>query len=649
MLWNHAALKVLDVRRTILQPGEHVHGYQLPASVFVYARGRAQILLDNIVYAADKCHICHAGKGTFLDIVNVSETFEYFMVFYKAVLTLPSRKELLRLQERSNPFNQQFGFVPRQPLALFSRMEDMHRLWMQMDMLGKFHVKAIFHQMIYEWLEQVQEQGGEMTGPEPVGQAIRYMQEHYAEQMTLQGLAELLDCNARQLQRLFKAKVGMGPMDYLIQLRLSRAKSLLQHTDVPLAQIAEDIGYMDSYYFGRIFKKHIGVSPGRFREQFSQAERCRHNPLQPSQLPIVPSKLQSYSELSEDENHFQERGGNPRYTYSGTRASIAVSFILTLSLLLSVCALPTLASARSVYESRTSPTDATLKGSAVVQAERKIDHARGQLTLGQTPDHIIVLDAQYIDQLLALGKQPCGSVITTSDASTFPAYVSHMLDDVKVMGTKEKPDLEAIRLAAPDLIVCTELQAEVYDELVKIAPTLQLERNADWRSTLRTFGQILGKEQEVPDVLAAYNEKAALLRRELAARLGSETVALIRPRDNQLRLHTQAHRTADILYGDLGMQPPVCASAEMPSSRWTTLEELQNVDHLFLLTDDSNCELIGEYCKSEGWKRLRAVQANHVYTVNTTMWIGYYGPIAIDLIVDEIAESLLRHGPLQSR
>lgn len=59
-------------------------------------------------------------------------------------------------------------------------------------------------------LHQLEEQGSEMTGPEPALQAIRYMQERYAEQMTLQGLAELLDCNGRQLQRLFKAKVSMG-------------------------------------------------------------------------------------------------------------------------------------------------------------------------------------------------------------------------------------------------------------------------------------------------------------------------------------------------------------------------------------------------------------------------------------------------------
>ncbi|WP_161404934.1 helix-turn-helix domain-containing protein [Paenibacillus silvestris] len=660
LLWNHAALKVLDVRRTIMQPGESIHAYQLPASVFLYAtRGKAQLLLDNSMYSADKCHVCHAGKGTFLDIVNVLETFEYFMVFYKAVLALPARKELLRLQEKSNPFKLQFGFMPQHSLSLFLQMEEMHQQWTQLGPLEKFHVKALFHQFVYEMLHQLQEQGREMTVPEPALQAIRYMQEHYAEQMTLQGLAELLDCNGRQLQRLFKAKVSMGPMEYLMQVRLGKAKSLLQHTDVPIAEIAEDVGYTDSYYFSRIFKKHVGVSPGRFREKSARADFRRHNPWVLSQLPIVPSKLQKYSGLSEDEYHYQEVGGGMSavYPYSVPKSSIAIGFMLTLALLLSVCSGPAPISAQAngsaAYTKRTLVQSSAVVGKTAesnavraVHTTRTITHLKGELPLDTIPERIVVLDAQYTDQLLALGRQPVGSVIATSDVSEFPAYVSHQLSGIKLMGTKERPDLEAIQQAEPDLIICTEFQADRYDELAQIAPTLLLDRNADWRCTLHTFGQILDKEQEVPDVLAAYEHKIATLQTALASKLGRETVALIRPRDHQIRLHTTAHRTADILYSELGIQAPDFANDSEISSKWVSLEDLQQVDRLLVLTDDSNTELIGEYQKSEIWQGLRAVQANQVYSVNTTMWIGYYGPIAIDLILDEIAEAFLQENLL---
>ncbi|BFT69302.1 helix-turn-helix domain-containing protein [Paenibacillus sp. P36] len=659
LLWNHAALKVLDVRRTILQPGESIHGYQLPASVFLYAsRGRAQLLLDHTVYSADKCHVCHAGKGTFLDIVNVMETFEYFMVFYKAVLALPARKDLLRLQEKNNPFKWQFGFMPQRSLSLFLQMEEMHQQWTQLGALEKFHVKALFHQFVYVMLQQLQEQGGEMTSPEPVGQAIRYMQERYAEQITLQGLAELLDCNGRQLQRLFKAKVSMGPMEYLMQVRLGKAKSLLQHTDVPITEIAEDVGYTDSYYFSRIFKKHVGVSPGRFREKSGQADFGRQNPLVLSRLPIVPSKLQKYSGLGEDEYHYQDLGrGMAAYADSSPKSSIAVGFMLTLALLLSVCSGPAAVSAQadgsSAYTKRALVQSSAVVGGTsestaitAVHTTRTITHLKGELPLDKIPENIVVLDAQYIDQLLTLGKQPVGTVIATSDVSEFPAYLSHQLSGIQLMGTKEKPDLEAIKLAEPDLIICTEFQAHKYDELAQIAPTLLLDRNADWRSTLQTFAQILDKEQEVPDVLVSYEHKIATLQAALASKLGGETVALIRPRDHQIRLHTIAHRTADILYGDLGIQAPDCAKDKESSSKWISLESLQHVDRLLVLTDDSNKELISEYQKSEEWQRLRAVQANQVYSVNTTMWIGYYGPIAIDLILDEIAEAFLQENLL---
>ncbi len=129
----------------------------------------------------------------------------------------------------------------------------------------------------------------------------------------------------------------------------------------------------------------------------------------------------------------------------------------------------------------------------------------------------------------------------------------------------------------------------------------------------------------------------------MADKLNGQTVALIRPRDNMIRLHTTGHRTAEILYRDLGLSAPKMAVNNEQTSLPISLEVMPelNADHLFVLKDDSNTELTDEFQKTSVWKGLNAVQANQVYTVNTTMWIGYYGPIAINLVVDEIAEALL--------
>ncbi|MFC5652657.1 ABC transporter substrate-binding protein [Paenibacillus solisilvae] len=653
LLWNYAALRVLDVRRAALHPGENLSAYQLPASVFLFStRGKARVLLDNIEFEADNCYVCHADKGAFLDIEQVSEPFEYYLVFYKAVIAMPNFRELARLQQSSNPFQEQYGLAPHYPIPLFMRIEQMYQKWQQSGNLEPLHVKALFHQFVYELLLQLQQQGCETKRPSLVNQAARYIQEHYAEPITLKALAALLDSSERQLQRQFKAMLGSGPMEYLIQVRLDKAKTLLQDTDFPLKEIAEAIGYTDSYYFSRMFKKYIGVSPSLYKEQARQTADSRHNPSRLSRLPIAAGRSRRYSVI-DDDNHYQYKSGGAIHMYRSSKAALAISLVLSLALMLSACSGTTGTNTNSGGSSTNSVNAQTAdtgqannaKGEVAAESSkpRTIKHLKGDLVLEQTPEKIAVLDPQYIDQMMVLGEQPIGSVIATTDKTQFPEYLADKLVDVKVLGTKDEPNVEAIVAAAPDLIICTEFQDKIYDKLVKIAPTIMLDRNEDWRTTLLTVGQIVDKEQEAQKVLDDYDKKVTDLKAALVGKLKGQTVALLRPRDKMVRLHTTSHRTAEILYKDLGLTAPKMAVDAENTSKSISLEVLPelNADHLFLLKDDSNAELTDEFQKTSIWKGLSAVKANQVDTFNTTLWIGYYGPIAINLVVDEIAKALL--------
>ncbi len=620
LLWNHASLKVLDVRHVTLHPGDSLCAYQLPASVFLLTtRGVGQVLLDGIAYAADKSLVCHAGKGAILEIGEVEEALEYYMVFYKAVLTMPCRRELLRMYQTSNPFRAQYAFAPPCPLPLFSKVEQMHRQWQQSGALEKFHVKALFHLFAYDLLQQSQTLGGGTAQPQLITQAIRYLEERYAEPITLNSLAAALHCSARQLQRLFKARLNVGPMEYLIQVRLQQAKALLKHTNATLTQIAEAVGYMDSYYFSRMFKKYTGMSPRQYKEQAGDREHRRQIPLHQSRSSIVPESAQLYSGTAGDDNN-SHRDGEVIHKHTRSKAKVQ----------------PTVSSG----EART--TDLT-GSTATASMRRIIKHQKGEWVLEQKPEKIVVLDYQYIDQLLKLDVQPIGSVIPTIESPAYPDYMTGKLTDIKVLGTKEEPDLEAIVQVAPDLIICTAFQEHLFEELVKIAPTLMFDRNEDWRTTLLAFGSIVGKEQMAQNVLDRYQTRIADLKAALTVKLVGQTVALIRPRDRMIRLQTTKHRTARILYGDLGMSPPPMAMDSTKTSSSISLEAMPalNADHLIVLQDDSNTELVEEYQQTAIWKNIPAVQANQVYTVNTTKWVGYYGPIAINQIVDEVAEALL--------
>lgn len=272
-----------------------------------------------------------------------------------------------------------------------------------------------------------------------------------------------------------------------------------------------------------------------------------------------------------------------------------------------------------------------------------VKHMKGEVTLEQKPEIIAVLDTKFVDQLVVLGEQPAGSVTAAGSDTDFPEYLLDQLGDVKVLGTRDEPNMEAVLALNPDLIIATDFQEEVYDSLNKIAPTIMLNFYEDWRVTLDTIGKIVDKQAEAQAVEQAYDTKVAGLKEQLAAKLGEQTVALIRPRDEGIRVHTPQHRTGAILYNDLGLNAPVATTKVDDTAYEIPLEVLGDVDadHYFLLSDALFSGAVEEMLATNTWRSLEPVKNNHVYNVDSTMWIAYYGPIAINLIVDQAAAALL--------
>jgi AraC-like DNA-binding protein len=88
--------------------------------------------------------------------------------------------------------------------------------------------------------------------------------------LTVAEHARRLGLTADQLRGTVRALTGFGVKDYLLQLRLSRAKDLLADTTLPIARVAREVGYADAAYFSRIFTRRVGSSPSRFRDQLSR-------------------------------------------------------------------------------------------------------------------------------------------------------------------------------------------------------------------------------------------------------------------------------------------------------------------------------------------------------------------------------------------
>ena len=100
-----------------------------------------------------------------------------------------------------------------------------------------------------------------------VGSAVNYIDSRYMQDITLEQLCGMSNVSPQHFCRLFKAQMGMRPLEYIARRRIAQAKLMIQTTDAPIADIGKSIGYPDPTYFGVVFRKYEGISPSEYRKR----------------------------------------------------------------------------------------------------------------------------------------------------------------------------------------------------------------------------------------------------------------------------------------------------------------------------------------------------------------------------------------------
>jgi len=91
--------------------------------------------------------------------------------------------------------------------------------------------------------------------------AILYMKQNIEKPVRLNEIAEQFRLSVSHFCRLFKQRTRYAPMDYFIQLKMQYACQLIDHSNMQISEVSRELGYEDAFYFSRIFKKTIGMSP----------------------------------------------------------------------------------------------------------------------------------------------------------------------------------------------------------------------------------------------------------------------------------------------------------------------------------------------------------------------------------------------------
>ena len=103
----------------------------------------------------------------------------------------------------------------------------------------------------------------------------QYLDHHYSQPVTLRDAAKQLHMSEYYLAHVFRQEFHIPPMQYVIKRRMGEAQELLMNTGLPIAEIADRLGYGNVCHFNAMFKKNIGLPPGKFRDSFRRHKEER--------------------------------------------------------------------------------------------------------------------------------------------------------------------------------------------------------------------------------------------------------------------------------------------------------------------------------------------------------------------------------------
>lgn len=101
-----------------------------------------------------------------------------------------------------------------------------------------------------------------------IAKCQEWVAQNYDSDSPVAGMARLSGLPERSFKRRFSRATGMSPIEYLHTLRLEESKQVLETTNLPIEAVANEVGYEDASFFGRLFRRKVGLTPAQYRKRF---------------------------------------------------------------------------------------------------------------------------------------------------------------------------------------------------------------------------------------------------------------------------------------------------------------------------------------------------------------------------------------------
>ncbi|KGJ50209.1 ferrichrome ABC transporter substrate-binding protein [Clostridium sp. NCR] len=277
--------------------------------------------------------------------------------------------------------------------------------------------------------------------------------------------------------------------------------------------------------------------------------------------------------------------------------------------------------------------------------KRTVQSVKGDVEIPADPKRIVDISGSS-EELLILGRTPVATAnVDSYETTKVPSYIEDKLKDTKVVGHSmmDTMDVEAILGTNPDLIIMSQRQEKIYDQLKEIAPVVMIKDYAnDWRSKLIDVSKLFNQEDKAKEWLSNYDKKAEELGKEVVAKNGDQTYLTVLATQGQFMVFSDAG-IGTIVNDDMKLARP----KDMPKQDGITLPTVSmeglteiDADHIIVIATDSDKK---DLENSSVWSQIRAVKDGNVTILDASPYFTQsYNPIGRELLLESVKNELIK-------
>lgn len=275
-----------------------------------------------------------------------------------------------------------------------------------------------------------------------------------------------------------------------------------------------------------------------------------------------------------------------------------------------------------------------------------VTHLSGETEITKNPKKVVVFDYGILDALDALEVEVTGLVKTT-----LPDYLKkYDADSYEAIGSLKEPNMEKIYEMQPDLIIISGRQASYYEELKKIAPTINLGVVSDdymgsFTENMNVLGQIFDKEKEVKNKLAEVEKSIKNLNEKATEKNVNGLMTLAN--DGEFSVYGENSRFG-ILHQEFGIKPVDPTIADSTHGVKATFEYVveKNPEYLFVVDRAAvagGSKSAKELFENELVKKTDAYKNGNIVYLDAAVWYTAIGGFtSTEKMVDEVSKAVLK-------